>query len=533
MRRATAAALVVLGFAVVALQAWAFISVYFQASLDGDITYPERFARDVLAGNYPLAGWTLSSAPYFFPDFLCVIALAALAREPVVPIYAVGAAVSYAFLLGCVFRRVGWRGAGAWLAGIALVSVWFSWRHVTDHARVLWWLNGSGFHGGAVLVGLALFALWTGPVAESISRRRWVGTTVLMVLGALSDSLLVTQFIAPLGCAFVLEARRAWRVAPRLRQFFNSVVIVVVALVAWRFALRLIGGWELSGVFRYAPLPSAIAAAGEQFARDWVAEVWRNAGGFFHVGAGALVFAVILAWRARREATPERRQLAWWIVGSVVSAVVLPIVSVYWRNPQHARYLLPLLVLPPAWLIFEVQQRVASRAVRRAVTVVAIVALGLAVAWSGRDFRAGAGEYPADERTRAVAEFLERAGLQRGLADYWTAHYLTATMRGEVAFNQLRPTGAVQFWNNNGFHHFDRRGADGRLSASGYQFIVTNGLDEAALAAKFGAPTRKADVAGYLFWIFEGASGERMSAIVDAEVRARLRDRRGFERVAP
>jgi hypothetical protein len=520
MRRATAA-LWALAMAVVVLQAVALVSVYFAASLDGDITYPERFVRDALSGEFPLSGWTLSSAPYFFPDFAGLAALCVLGlHAPVVAIYPLIFYPALALACGAVLRRVNGAGWDAWLAGALVVNALLICRGWTDHARALWWLGGAGFHGGAVLLGLFSFALWCGPANEPLSRARWIFAAVLMTAGVASDTLLFTQFLAPLAAVFAFRSgENSWR-APRVRQLLGALAVALVVVVTLRIGLRLAGGWTASGVFRYAPSPDVVARSGQAFLADMLSSVARDQGWLLAL-AGAGLIAGVVAWR--RDCRVERRQFDWLVLASLTCTIALPIFSGYWKNPQHARYLLPLFVLPALWAAtVGLSGPWWGRGVSRALMAALLVGMA-AFAWC--DARADFAMLPYPAKVAQLDAWAKQRGFARGLGDYWTSHYLNATNRSGLWLNQLRPDGSVQFWNNNAFHHY--RGVGAASAVPEYAFIVTAGLNEKSLEARFGAPQQVEQVGDFRVWIYDGEARTRLNRQIATAIREKLADRWG------
>lgn len=511
--------------ALVAIQAAALATRYFQPWLDGDYLLAERLAADVLGGRYPLAGWTLSSSPYFFPDFaLGIAARAVLGDMPLLPGYAVASYVALALLAGWSLSRVREPDGLAWLLGALLVNLLLAWQGLADHARWLWWLGVPTMHGGAVLLGLAQVALWLGPADSIPSPARRAIATLLLFLGLASDALLLTQFVVPLAAALFITAPAPRRRSPRLRAFLLAAGVALVLVVALRVGLRA-GQWgSYPAVVRYAPTPAAIAGAGGQMASDLGGPVATAVPAFVALFVGAIAAAAGLA--RRPAAARVRAQAGWFAVLCLGSTLALPVLAVYWRNPQHGRYLLPGLVIPLWWLT-AVLPLPAWR--KPAATGLLAVLLAAAVLRLPQvDLSAWQWPRPAGARVleRALAE---RSG-DRGLADFWRANHLNAVARGALRLNQLRPDGRVQFWGNNAFHHFEVD-AGGALRAPRYTFIVMNGLDPAAIRAKFGPPARTEQAGGYEVWFYDPAGADRLSALVDAEVRAFLGDRPGTERI--
>lgn len=537
----------------VAVQAMALATRYFQPWLDGDYLLAERFAADVVTGGYPLSGWTLSSSPYFFPDFaLSIIWRALLNDAPLLPFYVVMSYVALALLAGWSLSRIsqmepglrtGFPGASApsnrsggrvppdetpWLLGALLVNALLAWQGTADHARWLWWLGTPNMHGGAVLLGLAQLALWLGPPAEAPSRRRLVVATVLFFLGLASDTLLFTQFVAPLGAALFLGSPMPRWQAPRLRAFVKALGLALLLVLFLRLGLHLLHWGNFPAVVRYAPTPAAITSTGVQMLGDLTGPVLRAVPGLLAVSVVALLGSV---WLARRAALSQAQRQAGWVAGlGLLATLALPVLAVYWRNPQHGRYLLPCLVMPLWWLF-----SVLPLAKLRTPLGAGFVALGLLglIGWRAPqvDFSKWAWPYP--EPVAELDKFFPGEDRADGLAEYWTATSLNA-LSHQVRLNQLRPDGRVHFWGNNAFHHFTRETPDvnAPLHPRRYSFIIANDLDPVALRTKFGEPARIANLSGYEVWLYDAAGRRHISAVVDAEVRAFLGKRPGTERIA-
>ena len=202
--------------------------------------------------------------------------------------------------------------------------------------------------------------------------------------------------------------------------------------------------------------------------------------------------------------------------------------AVYWQNPQHGRYLLPCLVIPLWWLLTTIPfARLRTPFVAGIVTA---SLLGLAV-WRAPQIDFAKWAWPYPDNVAELDRLFDREESADGLAEYWTATYLNATSR-KVRLNQVRPDGRVQFWGNNAFHHYTTEKSGAALQPRHYGFIIVNDLDPAALRAKYGEPHRTASAGGSEVWFYDQTGAERLSSLVDAEVRAFLGDRSGTERIA-
>ncbi|MDQ5981186.1 MAG: hypothetical protein QG602_4164 [Verrucomicrobiota bacterium] len=517
--------------AVVTIQAMALATRYFQPWLDGDYLLAERFAADVLSGVYPLSGWTLSSSPYLFPDFALSIAwraLLGLGGAPLLPFYVVMSYTALALLAGWSLQRARGTDSYGWLLGALLVNAVLAWQGSADHDRWLWWLGVPNMHGGAVLLGLAQVALWLGPSAEAPSRIRWLAGTVLLFLGLASDTLLFTQFVAPLGAALFIGAPQPRWQSQRLHAFVKAVGIALLFFLLLRLGLHLLQWGNYPSVVRYAPTPSAIASTGARMFGDLTGPAFRSVPGLMALSLLSLVGALWLARRLKLNGT--QRQAGWVAALCLLATFFLPVLAVYWRNPQHGRYLLPCLVIPLWWLLTLLP--LARMRTPLAAGLVAVSLIGLAI-WRVPQIDFSRWTWPYPERVADLDGFFPDEERAHGLAEYWTATSLNAVSQ-KVHLNQVRPDGRVQFWGNNAFHHFTTAtsGDSAPLHPRRYSFIIANDLDPVALRAKFGEPGRIANLSGYEVWLYDSAGSRRISSLVDAEVRTFLGDRPGTKRVA-
>ena len=533
--RALGSAVWFLGMAAVVLQAAALATQYFQPWLDSDYLYPQRFVADLLGGVYPLSGWTLSSSPYFFPDFaLAAFWYLVTGGAPVIPFCVVTTYAALALAAGWSLSRTAgeW---GGWIAGCVLVNVLLACRAWGDDARWLWWLGTATLHGGAVVMGLVLFALWAGPPERAMPRGRLALGAALLVLGTVSDALFLTQFALPLGAALAIAAGRDWRASPRLRAFAAATAASLAASLALRAATAILHGWTLPRVVRYAPTPSAVARAAGDFLRDAAGPIARNQGALLALFAVGTALAL---WLSRRhpgpQPAPERRQAVWFAALGLLFTLLLPVAAVYWRNPQHGRYLLPCLVLPLWWLFAlggAASPRVNDRGRPGPRTALLAAAFLLAAVSGLRSLDFGAWRWPYPETAAALDRFVESRGLRVGLADYWHAHTLQTMSRSGLRLTQVNRDGTAQFWDNNAFAHFVV-GGDGRLHSPRYCFVVMDGLDPAAVQAAYGAPAERTEVGGLTLWIYDPAAARDLSRRIDRQVRAFVAGRPGADRVA-
>jgi hypothetical protein len=527
-----AAAVWLVGMVAAGLQALALTSRYFQPWLTADYIYPQLVAEDVLAGRYPLAGWTLSSAPYFFPDLVMAIGLRAFGGPgTVLPGYVVFYYLALAVVAGWSLQRATATGWAAWLGGVVLVNGLLLWQSVGDHAHYLWLLGTPGFHGGVVLLGLAAFALWAGPAEHAPAHPRWALGVIF--LGTISDTLFLTQCALPLGLGLWAQAGWNWR-SPRVRAYATTLAVALGLVVLVRVGLAFGGWFNFSKVVRYVPTPAAVTMAAANFLGDVRLTLAPGAWAFFTLGGVALAGVGVFWWRERRQRSPrppERQIALGFVLVGLAATTLLPIVTVYWRNATHVRYIQPWLVLPEwlalAWLL---PKGSCGAGNWRTLAALGLILGGLgALAWPQIRRPALSWPYPASQA--ALDEFLRQRGLHYGLSDYWHAHEINTLAQTPVHLFPLRPDGRASFWNNNAFH-FYTSGEGGALRTPDYTFVITNALDEAAVLRRFGEPATREEVGGLTVWLYAAPEARRLTESMQAEVREFLRGRPGEQRIA-
>ena len=526
------AAIWLLGLVAVGLQALALSARYFQPWLSADYIYPQLFAEDVLAGRYPLSGWTLSSAPYFFPDMLVAIGLRAFGGAgTVLPSYVAFAYLLLAVVAGWSLQRGTSTGWAAWLGGIALVNGLLVWQSVSDHAHYLWLLGTAGFHGGAVLLGLASFALWVGPEETGLSRRRWAVALAVLFFGAISDALFLAQAALPLGLGLWAQAGWNWR-NQRVRTYAKTLLLALGLVLVVRVALALGGWFNFSKVVRYAPTPAAITGATANFLRDLRTTLVPGMGGLLALAIIALTGVGILWWRELRQQRPlaaATKPAHGFALAGLAATTLLPLLAAYWRDAHHVRYILPWLVFP-GWLALGWVLPKISRWVEdpRSLAALGVIWTGLAwLAWPS--IQSVALRWPYPERQAQLDEFISRHDLRHGLSDYWHAHEINTLSHTPVRLFALRPQGNASFWNNNAFWLYESK--EGRLKMPDYSFIIVDGLDETAIRRRFGEPTGQERAGGLTIWLYANPASQRLTRLMETEVRGFLLDRPGVERI--
>jgi hypothetical protein len=252
----------------------------------------------------------------------------------------------------------------------------------------------------------------------------------------------------------------------------------------------------------------------------------------------AIVGVVWAAWRVRstRQTGGELTLVDRWITLALAATLAMPVLGAYWTDVQSARYMLPWLVLPGWWGLMHLiawaelhwvrlpaQVRVANGGLLGAVFLALVVRNAAALAperWV----------WPAPAHVVELVKGLRSRGQARGLSDYSNAHYLNQLSGGALRLTQVRPDGRARFGNSNAYWHFDVD-ADGRLRSPRYTVVLMSRLDAASIARRFGEPRERLLLGGEEAWLYDDAAAAALTGQIETEVCARLRGRRGAERL--
>ncbi len=519
-------------------------------NLQSDALYPYAFCSELLHGEVPLSGWTISSAPYYFPDdavLTGLIALCGQASGSAYGLYVVFVYLALMALAGLCARQVAGGGA-PWVAALLAGHLLLALRALPGHDEYLFWIGIPGCHGGALLVGLAYFWLLGAAVRGGGGGRLAVPLFGVLLAGLISDTLFLFQFLAPAWAALCLLRRRhpgfvrtlRWQVALGLAAFVTSLGLKGIGRTA--------GWFDYGRMFRYALTPGRMWQAAGQFGADFSDKILPSGWGFLALLAAAGAWA---AWSARKSSAAGEdagngrgavRDLYWLACAvSLAVSLPLPILSCHWKNATCARYLLNWTVLPAFLLALTGAawwQRAAPRGGWRrgaALAAAAVVFLGcLVVSVRGPGWDRLRLPYPAD--VAALDAFARDRGLHRGLGLYWNTCYADVLSRDGLKLRQVRANGEPYFWNSNASGYF-ARDARGRYVWPVYDYVVADLLDPAMLVRLFGEPQEREQVGRYTVWLYPDAESQRriratLQPLVEQQLRgSRLDDlrRHGLE----
>ena len=246
----------------------------------------------------------------------------------------------------------------------------------------------------------------------------------------------------------------------------------------------------------------------------------RPASVLFFAGLAAL----IAAWFRTRTMLESRGRILRFVIVAhlalvaLLFAAMIPIGYMSGRTLLVERYIAPALAFPVfaavfCWLAIGLSRRAIAIA---AACVVLFAIGGVAFTGSGRDsfhrlsragdifaqqmFRpdkvAAAGNEAGFAAIACMRRNVDRLG-RFGLAAYWPAKQLSFLGAGDFQVNQVREQLELMHWVNN----FEWYRAPHR--ASGYGFIVVNGLDRDRILRLYGTPVESIRCAEFELWTFQ------------------------------
>ncbi len=498
--------------------------------LNSDFLTPYFFCSDLLSGRYPMSGWTLSASPYFVPDHLVLGGLlAGFGRTGLA--YALYTLIFYPtlFVLAgfCVKTAVG-RAGPAFVAALLFGNLLLALRFLPDHARCLWWIGAPTCHGGVLLLGFAY--LWALGVGVRRGNVGWLPASLFCLgfVGLLSDSLFLFQVVLPASVALFLGRRRHPEFVRWLRWQGGCGAAALLCTQLFKPLCQWAGWFYFSRIIRVAPTPTNQWHALGQFASDLPRLLQENWG-----FALVVLAAVALLWsRARRISDHTVAHAVHggvldfyrvFCVASLLIMLPLPILSCGWRDLNNVRYEFNWFVLPGFLLALEAAARWDAWRRWHLAGTAALLLVCLACAVNGLRQETLGFPYPDD--VAALDALLQRRGLKHGLAQYWDAKNVTALSHAGAELHQIRPNGEPFFWDNNVFGYYER-GDDGKFSWPAYEYVLTDLLDEQAMARVYGQPQEKESAGRFQVWIYGEEGQRRIREALEPAVREKLGPKR-------
>jgi hypothetical protein len=521
------------------------------SAFNSDHLYCTAFCEDLRLGR-PLAGWCLPGAPYLFPDMALMLPCQFL------PGGLVSEFLGYLFVLfACLLAAVAWLGR----------SVGLSWRQafaaaasgvlllVAAHLGQTYEGRGThlaspGSHLGIVPVGLALLALAVGLFRRGPRPLAVVLFLTLGSLGAVSDKLLLVQFLAPLSAALVLLACCRVVTGRQVAGMLGLIGGVVLLDVAIRGLLASVGVHFLRVDSDFGGIKPGDGAALLGQVRDGVAgQTLLMVLMHLYLLAGFLLMA---AWLRRRGADgnvcrSEGRQECLSHKGVLAIALTLMLspacnlaalfVTGMSRSPAVNRYTLPCYVFPlllTGWLLALLPGR-GARLGRVLFPVLAVLFAAWRLAERGPELAAVKLEPPYPPLARVIDRLAREHGPLRGLGGHWTARQMTYLTREHVPIRSISNSGSARphACSLQGYLCDDRHDT----SVPDYQLVILSSNDDKleptpeAIRCEYGEPLERLVVGSSEVWRYRRVESRKWETFLRAQLAQRLRNE--WEYIAP
>ncbi len=491
-----------------------------------------NFCDDVLSGA-DLSGWQLPCAPYLFPDLLLLLPCQWLCPD-LVAVYFVYDAVFYGLMLAAVYwlaRQLGLGRRSAFVSAAAGLALALS-AHLRGSYRGLGQLIvNPGSHAGAVLLGLLLTALTVRALRRGgYGRAEAITFAVCGGLGALSDKLLLVQFVLP-GC-LALAALALWR---RVRFGFlvRHALLVGAALLVALGAKLAVAGLGL----RIEPAEQDIHWPRPDQFLFLMKRLWGLVKDQ-HILLVFLALNLAVALRvlaARRPAAPAGPEEGAAPKFAALTVVLAPLCNVFVLfavgmsgHPGAARYILAVCVLPllVAVLLLALLPGGAAR-LARGLVVTFVIGLALHQCRlllpevSRETLRA---PYPL--LAEAIDRLVEEHGPMRGLAGYWTARRLSFLTHSRTPVLPIL-LNAMPFPHGSNAQAF-LNPRPGEAALPEYHLVVLTPGESLApqaetVAAQFGEPARKVQAGPNEVWVYDRLENSLFARYLCALEAPRLR----------
>lgn len=513
--------LALLSLAVAYYGFWRIRGMYLDWADNSDILYLASLYRDLVSHHYPLTGWRLTPAPYFFPDMPLFFFSAAVTRN-LPSAYCLYSGIMLSAILGCMYwiaRAISSSRADRLLAVglMALLMFVLTLRSHSYWIPMRWLLAPSG-HSGTLLCGMILLGL----TLEMVRRPRIklaIGFASISFIALASDQLLLSQFLAPIVFATLLGAV-VWRHRSSL---IAGGVIAVSSLIAWRAALLLLqqltrgGSLQIRSIQPQLAPWSLITYWWPQFKQDWQ-EVAAPTRPLFIVAIASLLAVMVTLAHMRRQrrrgqddGAAEAVSFTTWIaICSWVLSFAIPVLTALWGNVDTFRYELSFLVLPLLLLAMCVAYTL-CRLSGAAGAVLGLAACAMGIIFSAPMFRAPAVSNESAFYTPTIAAFdqLKRQyGLHAGFADYWLSRPVTLFSKEHVVINPMDADGTALLpvlWIDNPNHWCQKPdGKPGEYPV--YDFVVCPPISAAKIRERYGAPAKVVECAGTQVLIYNRPS---------------------------
>jgi hypothetical protein len=407
-----------------------------------DNLYIPTLIEDIWHWSGSFREWSLTPAPYYFPDMLLYALVRPLTPSVEWAQYLSG--LAHLLLVIWAARAVVRAAVPAAIDAANLVGVAFAIAmalflagELGEFERLFTLSN----HGGAALCSLLVLALCLRPFGP-MRWRATLASVLLSAAGAYSDPIFAPCCAAPL---LVLSVAGLGSRVPGDRELALRQVLSAGIGFAATYAVRT---WNA----HTAEFVVDAGADQRQLALDeLVADVTGPEHGVLWLAAISCGLGLLILLRRRRDGDRPLRMLVLWQLMSMLSTTA----GVAWSGKYHVRYLMvpfsAAFAVATAVLLDALVRSEPRRVLERTGWLAAaLTALGLAVVSVSQADALVRGSYQSERRRDAecVAAIMRREGVDTVLAEYWYAKPLMLFSGGQVKALQLTPELEPTHWIN-------------------------------------------------------------------------------------
>lgn len=428
---------------------------------NSDLLYPLSVMRDLTLRHEPLSGWSLTPAPYLFPDLplFALLYKAGFTGPAVFDVYLdVFAVLVMASVVGVgVTLR---RPSAAMLVG-ALFLV------VVARAEVGEFVFQVGYHGGAnlmMLASLGALILWVGKPRQGMTPHLYV-YIACCALGVMSDMLTIFHSALPLFLS-VLYVKRHEMTRHKVAHLFGLLFLSPVVLgLSSRFLFTLISGVRIPAGLAAHKIPQRI----------FDGTYWSGVGAglldnIVSSPAAALLLGVAWAYgvvklrgyakRMHTSSPGESLLLAFGVCAPVILLLVCVLTTQY-SGSAGLRYLTGAFLIASMNLVLLWPQRRRHQWIVAALCTTLSCGALMVLLTSGAEIEAFPRErFKQLPKVTCFEKNLEDHGLRHGAADYWDAKFLMELVErpGLRVVSLDMKTLTPKDWIQNACWHLDEQG---------------------------------------------------------------------------
>jgi len=474
---------------------------------DSDLLYLPSLYRDLFIDGYSLAGWSLTPAPYYFPDMVLYFLLRFITGDflnatlvyaiiqPIILIYA------FRFLLKQFLGGLSIIDeAIILLAFITLFSAIGTW-------DFLKYVLLPSMHTGSLIMSIVSLALFI----RFIVKPSLPGIIVIFALcmaTAVSDMIFLVYFVLPVVLTFI-PIRYLSNHLPSLdnaaKALFASITGSVTGLAVYYATTPNRG---IAHKYMITDTKSAFESL-YIFLNDIISGL--NPANFFYL-------ILILLWISislylvysiikNKKSMEENQRLIFlfftvFLLAQSLITLSAVLITGNYSSPVGFRYLLPLTVMPLlgmyAYLSYYLSKWNPQLYFKKVLLSIVLITscIVFTINLAGHTKQKSFTDYYPE-----LVEYLDnnsgKYGLSYGLSDYWHAKLITMFSRKNLRVNQVQYDLQEVYWINNRewYEYTD----DGRYK---FNFIITDRLPKDKLLEKFGSPGEVLITGRSEIWIY-------------------------------